>query len=228
MNKYLLSLVALAYVITSHAAINGQHNFEDKLPSFLRVNGRGAIELSQEKFKDGKSSVKFSWNGPVQLMFTNSQDIEASMKVDGGGMILWIYNTAPISEPLLFRYHDWNGGVICQFEFNMDFTGWRTMWIKYEDMLTPDGKHLGEIPLADRTVAASRMTVTVPRSCTEGTIYLDRLSFLQTRMQDQIVPDKQIPENNFMLRSRLWQWGHLWEWEQYPEPELVPVNADQQ
>ena len=227
MRKYLLSLAAFACAIASHAAINAQHSFEEKLPTFLRVNGRGSIELSTEKYKDGNSSVKFSWNGPVQLMFTNSQDIEASMKVDGGGMILWIYNTAPMSEPLLFKYHDWNGGVICQFNFNMDFTGWRTMWIKYEDMLTPEGKHVGEIPMAERKVAASRMTVTVPKSATEGTFYFDRLSFMQARMQDQIVPDQQIPENNHMLRSRLWQWGHLWEWEQYPEPELVPVTADQ-
>ena len=227
MRKYILTLAAIVCSVTSFAAINAQHSFEDRLPAFLRVNGRGSIELSTEKYKDGKSSVKFNWNGPVQLMFTNGSDIEASMKADGGGMILWIYNTAPISEPLLFKFHDKSHGVICQFNFNMDFTGWRTMWIKYEDMLTPDGRHLGEIPLAERNTDASRMTVTVPQSCQQGTIYLDRLSFMQTRMQDQIVPDKQIPENNFMLRSRLWQWGQLWRWEQYPEPELKAVNADQ-
>ena len=228
MKKLLLTFIALICAIYSYAAINAQHSFENKLPGFVRVNGRGTIEISPDKFKDGKTSMKFSWNGPAQLMFSNFNDIEASMKVDGGGMILWIYNTRPIQEPLLFRYHDWNGGVICQFNFNMDFTGWRTMWIKYEDMLTPDGKHLGETPVAERNTAAARMTITVPASCTEGSFYLDRLSFMQTRMQDQIVPDKQIPENNYMLRSRLWQWGHLWEWEQYPEPELKPVTADQQ
>lgn len=227
MKKYILTIAAIACSITSFAAINAQHSFEDKLPSFLRVNGRGKVELSTEKYKDGKSSVKFNWNGPVQLMFTNGADIEASMKADGGGMILWIYNTAPISEPLLFKFHDTNHGVICQFNFNMDFTGWRTMWVKYEDMLTPDGKHLGEIPLAERNVSASRMTITVPQSCPQGTFYLDRLSFLQSRMQDQIVPDKQIPDNNYMRRSRLWQWARLWEWEQYPELTLKAVDAEQ-
>ena len=228
MKRLFLSIIALFGAIYSFAAINAQHSFENKLPGFVRVNGKGTVELSADKFKDGATSIRFNWNGPAQLMFSNFNDIEASMKVDGGGMILWIYNTKPIQEPLLFRYHDWNGGVICQFNFNMDFTGWRTMWIKYEDMLTPDGRHLGEIPLAERNTTASRMTISVPASCTEGTIYLDRLSFMQTRMQDQIVPDKQIPENNYMLRSRLWQWGRLWEWEQYPEPEFTPVTADQQ
>ena len=227
MRKYIVSIATLLCSIASYGAINAQHSFEEKLPSFLRVNGRGNIELSTEKFKDGKTSVKFNWNGPVQLMFTNASDIEASMKADGGGMILWIYNTTPVNEPLIFKYHDWNGGVICQFNFNMDFTGWRTMWVKYEDMLTPEGKHLGETPLAERNTAASRMTITVPMSCQQGTFYLDRLSFMKSRMQDQIVPDKQIPDNNFMRRSRLWQWARLWEWEQYPEPELTPVTASQ-
>ena len=227
MKRHLLSLAALLCAIISHAAINAQHSFEDKLPTFLRVNGRGSAELSAEKYKDGKTSLKFSWNGPVQLMFTNFSDIEASMAADGGGMILWIYNTSPIEDNFLFRFHDWNGGVICQFNFNMDFTGWRTMWIKYEDMLTPDGRHLGDIPLEERNIKASRMTVTVPSSCQQGTVYLDRLSFMKTRMQDQIVPDKQIPDNNHILRSRLWQWGRLWEWEQYPEPEFSPINDAQ-
>ena len=227
MKKVILGLICLFVATASFAAIDAQHGFEGKLPPFLRVNGRGEISLSSEKFKDGQTSVKFSWNGPVQLMFTNFADMEASMKADGGGMILWLYNPSPIADPLLFRFHDWNGGVICQFEFNMDFTGWRTLWIKYEDMKTPDGEFLGLTPLKDRNTAVSRMTITVPASCQEGTMYLDRLSFIKSRMQDQIVPDKQIPDNNTILRSRLWQWGRLWEWEQYPEPELQPVTAGQ-
>lgn len=228
MRKLILTGVFFLYALSVFAAINAHHSFEGNVPSFIRVNGRGTAAISPEKFKDGKTSLKFSWNGPVQLMMTDHADMEASMKADGAGMILWIYNPAPMKDPLLFRFHDWNGGVICHFNFNMDFTGWRTMWIKYEDMLTSDGKYLGETPLAERNTSVSRMTVTVPSSAPQGEIYLDRLSFMKSRMQDQIAPDKQIPDNNHMLRHRLWQWGRLWEWEQYPEPELVPVTADQQ
>ena len=120
-------LITIGFVcsVAAHAAINSQFAFEDRLPAFVRANGRGTVSLSGDKYKDGKTSLKFEWNGPVQLMLTNSADMEASMKVDGGGMILWIYNKTPFSQPLLFRFHDWNGGVICQFNFNMDFTGWR-------------------------------------------------------------------------------------------------------
>lgn len=229
MKKVLSSIIlCLSIFSVAHAAINAQHSFENKLPEFLRVNGRGNIGLSDTKYKDGKTSVKFSWNGPVQLMFTNSADMEASMKADGGGIILWIYSEKAISESLLFRFHDWNGGVICQFNFNMDFTGWRAIWMKFEDMLTPEGKHLGETALSDRNTAVSRMTISVSPKCTEGTFYLDRLSFLKSRMQDQIAPDKQIPDNNHMLRNRLWQWGRLWEWEQYPEPKFKQISSPQE
>jgi len=227
MKKLLVVSVFLLMYVTSFAAINAQHSFEGKVPQFLRVNGKGTLELSDVRYKDGATSVRFAWNGPAQLMFSNFEDMEKSMTADGGGMILWIYSPKPMDSPLLFRFHDWNGGVICQFNFNMGFTGWRTIWMKYEDMLTPDGRHLGEIPLAERDVKASRMTVTIPTSVPEGEIYIDRLSFLASRMQDQIAPDMQIPDNNHMLRSRLWQWGRLWEWEQYPEPEIHDVTPSQ-
>lgn len=228
MKKNILLIVLSLLSISGFAAINAQYGFEGKVPAFMRVNGRGTLQTSTEKFKDGAGSVKFTWNGPAQLMFTNSGDIEASMKVDGGGMILWIYNPEPFTAPLLFRFHDWNGGTICQFEFNMDFKGWRAIWIKYEDMKTPDGELLGKTPIAERNTAVSRMTVSIPASRQTGTFYLDRLSFLKSRMQDQIAPDKQIPENNMMLRKRLWQWGRLWEWEQYPQPEMYPLTAGQE
>ena len=71
MKKVLSSIIlCLSIFSVAHAAINAQHSFENKLPEFLRVNGRGNIGLSDTKYKDGKTSVKFSWNGPVQLMFS--------------------------------------------------------------------------------------------------------------------------------------------------------------
>ena len=226
--RRLLSIISfLALSISTYAAINAQHSFENTVPSFVRVNGKGTVQLSQERFKDGISSVKFTWNGPAQLMFSNFGDMQAAMKTDGGGMILWIYNTKAIEEPLLFRFHDWNGAVICGFSFNMNFTGWRTMWVKFEDMQTPDGTYVGDIKMSDRVVDVSRMTVSVPMSVTEGEFYFDRMSFLTSRMQDQIVPDMQMPENNHMRRNRLWQWARLWEWEQYPEPAIRPVTAEE-
>lgn len=227
MRRFILSLVLSVSAVASYAAIDAQHSFEGQVPSFMRVNGRGNLSVSDVRFKDGRNSVRFSWEGQAQVMFTNSGDMTASMSADGGGLILWIYNPVPLAEPLQFRFHDWNGKVICSFAFNLDFTGWRTIWMKYEDMRTPEGTLIGDIPMAERVKDVSRMTVTVPPSAASGELFFDRLSFMTVRMQDQIAPDMQIPDNNTVLRSRLWQWGRLWEWEQYPEPELLPLDERQ-
>lgn len=228
MKRYLLACALGLISMCTYAAVNAQHSFEGTVPTFVRVNGRGAAAISADKYKDGQTSLQFSWNGPVQLMFTNYADMQNAMKADGGGMILWIYNTEAFNDSLLFRFHNKTGGVMCQFRFNMDFTGWRAIWIKYEDMFLSDGATLvSSIPLAQRDTEVSRMTVTVPSSATEGKIYIDRLSFQTARMNDQIVPDKQIPDNNLTLRSRQWQWGRLWEWEQYPMPEVKPLTDAQ-
>ena len=78
MRKLLLITVSFICSVAAHAAINSQFGFEDRVPSFVRANGRGSVLLSGDKYKDGKTSLKFEWNGPVQLMFTNSADMEAS------------------------------------------------------------------------------------------------------------------------------------------------------
>lgn len=228
MKRLYFILIALSLCsVFAKGAIVSQYPFETQLPSFVKVNGRGSLALSPEKYKDGRTSLKFSWSGPAQLMFSNYQDIEASMKVDGAGIILWIYNPSPMDEPLLFKFHDWEGGVICHFNFNMAFSGWRAIWMRYDDMLSPDGRHLCELAPEERKTSVSRMSISVPLSVKEGSIYLDRLSFRTVAFIDQIAPDQQIPDNNFSKKSRQWQWGKLWDWEQYPEPELKELDERQ-
>ena len=158
------------------AAINSQYNFEKGVPGFVRVTGNGELVPSTEKFKDGKTSLKFSWQGQAAIVFNNCTDIEASMKVNRAGLMIWIYNTAPMNGPLRFTFWNWDEEEICHFDFNMNFTGWRTAWIKYEDMLSPYG-HYGDKKLKERSTNVARMTIAPPASAPEGTIYIDRVTF---------------------------------------------------
>ena len=79
MKKIILIVSLVLSAALAHAAINAQYTFEDNVPSFLSANGNASVELSADKFKDGKHSVKFSWNGPAELVFSNFSDIEASI-----------------------------------------------------------------------------------------------------------------------------------------------------
>ena len=217
----------LVCFLSARAAINSQYDFESGVPGFLRVNGNGEAVSSTEKFKDGKTSVRFSWKGQAALTFNNCTDIEASMKVNGAGIIVWIYNTAPMDAPLRFTFWNWSDEEICHFDFNMDFKGWRTAWIKYIDMPCPYG-YYGDKSQKERAVNVAKMTVTPPASVPEGTIYVDRLTFSRTKLHDQITPDMQIPKNNHNLKRNMWHWARLWEWEQYPALEVTSVSDRQE
>ncbi len=221
---FLLSLLVISF--TAHAAINAQYNFEAGIPAFISVTDNGLADISTDKYKDGSKSVKFSWNGPSSLVFANCDEIEASMKVKGAGVMLWVYNTAKIQAPLTFTFYDWLGKEICHFDFGMNHTGWRAIWIKYNDMHTSDG-YYGDIPMEERNTFVSKMVISTPENSESGTIYIDRLTFSKTKLHDQITPDMQIPDNNYHLERDMWQWCRLWEWEQYPEPEFAPLSDEQ-
>lgn len=226
MKKITTLLTILTLSFSAFAAINSQHNFEGAMPSFIKVNGNGIASISTEKFKDGCQSIKFEWGQGGELVFGNYSDIEASMKVNGAGIIMWVYNTQAYSEPLLFTFYDWLGNEICHFYFDMDHTGWRTIWMKYIDMLTPDG-HYSDKKLSERNTNAAKLVITPPSCADAGTIYIDRVSFSKNKLHDQITPDKQIPQNNYNLSRDMWQWCRLWEWEQYKELEINPISPEQ-
>lgn len=210
----------------AEAAINSQHNFEDGVPGFVKAEGQGTVTSSDEKFKDGARSLKFEWSGPASLVFSDFLDIEASMKVNGAGIIVWIYNTVPADSPMRFTFWNWSGEEICHFDFNAGFTGWRTAWVKYIDMLTPDGSRYGDRKAAERATNVAKMTVTMPESLSSGAVYIDRLSFRTAKLHDQITPDMQIPDNNNHLSRNMWHWCRLWEWEQNPPLEAAALTDE--
>lgn len=243
----ILLIFLFTYSSFLHAAIKAKHSFETQVPRFVSVKGNANISISPEKFKDGNHSLKYAWNGESELVFSNFTEIEASMKVNSAGIIVWIYNTKAMSEPLRFSFVDWQGVEICYFDFNADFVGWRTAWIKYADMLCPIGstsssdlsvsleselsikkRYYGDKPLKDRNTMVAKMLIKPSANIPEGTIYIDRLSFSSGKLHDQITPDKQIPDNNNHLKRNMWQWCRLWEWEQYPQLSRPIINSTQE
>ena len=136
MKKVIILFCLLIFCLDSslQAAINAQFGFENGVPGFVKVAGSGTVTAATEKFKDGKTSLKYQWTGQSELTFNNWVDMEASMKVNGAGLMIWIYNTAPMDAPLKISFTNWSGEEICYFHFNMNFKGWRTAWVKYIDM----------------------------------------------------------------------------------------------
>lgn len=219
MNRLFTFLLGFAIAISPLYA----YDFET-VPQQLKIRGRGTVSLDGNRFKDGERSLRFSWAGQAELLLVDPAGIGAFMDSRKGGVKLWICNETPLSEPLRVSFRAADGKDICWFEFGMQFTGWRAAWVRYEDMHTPDGGYIGDIPLKDRRKDGVMMVIRPSARVVEGSFCLDRLRFTEQAIHHQNTPDAQIPDNNhFLTRRALWHWARLQEWEGYPA--LMPAAS---
>lgn len=203
MRKIALLVVATLLVVSVKAAIDSKIDFEQGVPSTFSVEG-GQIATSGLRFKDGENSLRWSWQGSSQLTIADYASLLRSFQAKKSGLLLWVYNPEPKDVALKFEFMSATGEVPYHFEFNLGFKGWRACWIKYGDML---GDH--------STKSITRLVISTPEQVGDGELYLDRMSFTEGAVHDQVTPDKQIPDNNNHLKRSLWHWARLWEWEQY-------------
>lgn len=206
-------------------ADGGSYSFERDVPPEAKVRGRGQLELSGDRFKDGESSLKFSWMGQAELLLVDPIAVRASMADSKNGLMMWICNDKPLEAPIHIAFKDINGSEICGFDVNMDFYGWRAIWVRYCDMTSGAG-YYGDIPIDSRNIDGAMMSVRPSPTIISGSFYIDRLAFSTQKLHNQIAPDKQIPSNNhFLSRRNMWHWCRLWEWEQNPKPSAKPMDA---
>ena len=225
--KRLFLSAFLLVSLHSYAAVDAQYSFEGpRVPDFLSVNGEGSLSIDSGRFKDGTSSVKFTWTAGSELIFSNFEEIKASMDVDGAGLMMWVYNPCPLKDSIRFTFLDWEMNAVCSFDFVADFQGWRTIRLKYTDMQLPDGRYYGDLQRKDRKTDVAGMVIRMPESEKEGTLYIDRVTFTTFKLPAQLTPDKQLPFNNHSI-DRMWQWCSMWKWEQFPPLELLSPSDEQ-
>lgn len=194
----------------------GSFDFEGSVPDAVRLRGRGTVSLDTDRYKDGESSLRFTWTGQAELSISDPEGIGASMSAPKGGVMLWICNETPLEHPVRFSFRDRSGKDLCWFEANAGFTGWRALWVRYEDMCCADG-FVGDLPQVQRPSGAVSMCVRPSPLSVTGSLCLDRLTFSSEAIHRQNTPDYVLPDNNrYITRRNLWHWERLWEWEQYP------------
>lgn len=212
-----LGLFAALCGQSAHAAIDAKINFESEIPKAFSCGENSQIELSKKHFKDGQQSLRWSWTAPSTLQYNDFGQLIRSFRVKRAGVMLWIYNPRAVNADLHFAFETPTGETPYHFDFHLDFTGWRACWIKYNDM---PGDHASQ--------QISRLVISTPEGVQSGELFIDRLTFAETRLHDQITPDQQIPNNNCNLKRSLWHWARLWEWEQYEYDEpLREITADE-
>ena len=110
-------------------------SFEDKqVPAYISGT-KSTITLSTDHFKDGNSSLQWSFEPGGTLSIKKDLHFE---KKDPTGkdlylstFVVWVYNETPANETIRFNFYK-QGKHCASFPFHINFNGWRAAWVCYE------------------------------------------------------------------------------------------------
>ena len=148
-------------VSTQETSYRIMESFEDGIPATMHAEG-GNLDLDSLRFKHGRQALRWNWIGNSKLVLERDLGYHPQRTIDirkdsllkelrGGGksglltepprgFFLWIYNPQARAPQLRFQFGR-DDQVDAEFDFELNFSGWRTIWIIYDkgDMM---GLHL--------------------------------------------------------------------------------------
>ena len=161
--KYFYLLLIFIVSISSYS--NTLYQFEKGVPNNFITDKNSKIEITKEKSKDGTSSLK--WDFEKNSTLTIKGDVGYKIFQQGmqekarSSFVMWIYNKKPIVDKMQVQFKK-KGEVKSYFSINMNFTGWRTMWVQYDrDMSGKAEENMDEITFISPNV--------------NGEIYIDQI-----------------------------------------------------
>lgn len=192
---FTLILLTILYFYSS-AQYTG---FEGNVPSNCSTDANSGLSMSDDHFKYGKQSLKWTWQPGSILTIDNPDGMQQALQVKQGGMMVWIYNESPINSYLRFEFSNYNT-VQYWFDYYLNFKGWRACWIRFdEDMNGPKAtKNLNDVKII------------APKHSEGGTFYFDRMLFPSKAIHNRLTPDSQLPYVNPEMNDN--HWAAVWHW----------------
>ncbi len=164
-------------------AVNAQTiDFEGSVPSNWNAT-LGALGISPDHYRIGSESLQWDWAAGDTLVVT-APGIDPSKVLDfyNHTMETFVYNNAPINEPLRIEFLDASGTVNYHFDFYLNYQGWRRISRSYKyDMHAISGS----------TTAIDKVVIRAPLTGS-GTVYLDDWEFVRSRYTR--VANRQMPD----------------------------------
>ena len=144
---------------------------EESLAHWHALNG-GTLGLSPEIAKDGATSAKWSFRRGSRLHIDEFTAFAQTTEPQRGRLKLWIYNAQAIADHLHLQIGERTelaaGQPRYRFTFNLNFHGWRTLWINRPDKFAAvPGYHGSGVP--------DTLEILAPDSVASGTLYFDNL-----------------------------------------------------
>ena len=148
-------------------------------------SGTKTLSSSKKTVKLGKKSLKWhatsTSRSSLQLDFATGHHITRSW-LERGGVKVWLYkDSASPGKQLKAEFKDSNDKIFCLFNANLNFKGWRGIWVKFSECKPSE--------ISDTSSSTiNRVLFTLPGKVT---IYIDILEFknsLGKQTRDKIVP----------------------------------------
>ena len=180
------------------------YSFEETtLSAAYRADAGSEVSLSTRRYKWGAQSLKWTWQNNGRLVFT---DPVTQRNRALTGFRAWVYNEEALDEVLTFGFGTESelsaNNPRYQFEFGLNFTGWRAMWINLQEDAR-NNSYTGP--------RNGRVTAFDIRASNSGTVYLDLMELVE-RIDFRRSADAQVPFVNGGIntsgeRTREYRWS---------------------
>ena len=187
---------------------------EPQVPDFISATS-SQLSINDRHYRDGRHCL--SWQYEPGSVLTVKKDLKfepldpAGKDLYMSAFIVWVYNDQAADRQIRFEFLK-DGKVCTSFPMNINFTGWRGIWLCYErDM---EGKP---------EVGMNEIRITAPGD-TGGHLYFDHLLTASKVDPRQQTPDLQVP---FVNKNTDSHWLLIYKHSLYkPDIPLEPLTAE--
>lgn len=192
-NKFIFAFAFIAQTIVAQNVYSPaieSFEYDTSLDYYSHSNG-SILSTSKDHHKFGKQSLKWSWTAPGVISTKNFRILninESPLKYGdhfpaSPTLSLSIYNEVAQNEKIKISATN-NSKKEIYFEFEMNFTGWRTIWVPYYEMQ-------GAAPAKGEDLQIDNFSIST--NATNGTLYFDDIVFSQYQDDRHSYPDKTVP-----------------------------------
>jgi len=167
-------------------------SFEDSIAQQWSTPSPSTIAVSSAHYKHGKQSLQWNYGKNSELVINeniNFKPFDPNAKDKSiPTFCVWVYNDTPKDEKIKFQFLTDNQ-VNCEFEFGINFKGWRAAWVAFErDMKgTPE-------------VSMNKMKILAPAT-NSGTLFFDHIMLCTPADSRWNTPDYQVPFVNAKTKN---------------------------
>ena len=208
--KAISSFFIFLFLFSMPVMMAQSFDFESSvLPARVTDAASGSVSQSALRWKDGSKSLLWQWKKPAARLLID-EAVPFDMNNFRQGAIFWIYNETPVADVLKCRFVDAQQVVQYQFDFHLNFSGWRIARLGSIAMTGPKQVRTG-----------LKLELQAPASLQSGHLFIDRMSFA-TDVDYRTANDAQIPV--VMQSDWLSHWSKLYTWSQLPAGGARPQS----